>query len=152
MGHCVRHGSDGRWFDGWASFVEGPIVCSIYGHVQLNFWVVHEAGPAPLALSEDVVSVELGGRSSACTVPMAMAMAVFLQCRVLVGRFLNAGYLREYGSSPSRCGGPSGVCGGALWGIVSALLRCLALASLSPVACDTLLMGPSIPTMSTFSK
>ncbi len=147
---CVSHGSDGRCFDRWTMFVEGPIICNVCGHVQLNFRVVHETGPMPLTLSEDTGCADLGGRCMACT--RLMAAVAFLQCRVLVGRFLNAGYLCEYGTSPRRCGGPGDICGGAFWGILPVPLRCLVLASLSHVTCDTLLMGPSIPTASTFGE
>ncbi len=99
----------------------------MYGNVQLNFQVVCEAGIAPLALSKDMVSADLGGRCSAGTGPMATA--AFLQCRLLlVGRFLNAGYLPVYGTSPSRCGGPGAVYGGALLEIIPEPLRYLMLA------------------------
>ncbi len=71
---------------------------------------------------------------------------------MLVGRFLNAGYLREYGTSSSRGGGPCNVCGDTLLGFLPVPLRCLPLAYLHPVTSDTLLMGLSIPTTSTFGE
>ena len=59
--------SNGRWVDGRATFVESPIAGIVYGHVQLNFWMVHEAGLALFPFSEDTMGTDLGGWGS--TVP-----------------------------------------------------------------------------------